>query len=156
MAAGCSATTEASAIAPKAPSTMKSPCAVLVSRITPNISDWPSAKRQYRPPSSSPWIKVSITSSAGLSFSDAEVRAADLLARELVGAAFERHATFLETVDPLRYLLRRRHVLLDDDHRHAAGDDRRQRRIDLADDDGREPERQLVAQQQGRVAHQCA
>ena len=56
------AETDAPAIAAKAPSTMKSPCAVLVSRITPNISDWPSANRQYKPPSRMPWSKVSMTS----------------------------------------------------------------------------------------------
>ena len=33
---------------------MKSPCAVLVRRITPKISDWLMANRAYSPPSSTP------------------------------------------------------------------------------------------------------
>src|SRR5438445_11471394 len=101
ITSGCHGSTPAMAIAEKAPNTTKSPCATLVKRITPNISDRPSANSAYRLPSSTPWSRFSI-----MPCLVSEVGGADLLARQRVAVAGQCDAPFLEAVQALRHALR--------------------------------------------------
>jgi hypothetical protein len=80
----------------------------------------------------------------------------DLVAIELGGAASQRQAALLETVDAIGHLERLHDVLLDQDDAGAIGLDLRQRRVDVADDDGGEAQADLVAQQHARVGHERA
>ena len=113
-------------------STMKSPCAVLVSRITPNISDWPSANSAYRPPSSRPWTTMS-TATRIAPRSDAEVRLRDLLAGQRRPSAFAaRRALPGSSRRAATRAARSRRPARRSTTRHAFGADRRQRVVDLA------------------------
>ena len=71
-------------------------------------------------------------------------------------AAGKRHAALLEAIDAVRHVQRLHDVLLDDDDGRALALMRRQRCVDVADDDGRQAERDFVAEQQARVGHQRA
>src|SRR3990167_8514276 len=132
---------------------MKSPCARLTSRITPQMSASPMANIAYRPPSSTPCSTVSSHSSSTL---DPEVGARDRLAREPARCAGESDAAVLEAHHPVRDAERDADVLLDYDQRQAFAHQPRQSVVDRLHDARREAERYLVAQQQARIAHQRA
>ena len=85
-----------------------------------------------------------------------EVRLRNLLARERARGTRQRHAALLQTVQPARHHLRHADVLLDDDRRQPTRAHARQDVVDLLHHDGRQAERDLVADQQARVAHQGA
>ena len=70
--------------------------------------------------------------------------------------AVERDAALLEAIEARGRVERAVDVLLDDDERRALAADGAEPRIDVADDDRRQAERQLVAQQEARVRHQRA
>ena len=80
--------------------------------------------------------------------SDPEIGGVDRVARQLGRPAGQRHAALLEAVDAVGDRQRLHDVLLDEDDAGALRLDRRQRRVDVADDDRREAEADLVAEEQ--------
>src|SRR5688572_17541211 len=110
-----------------------------------------------------PWMTTSRTvvmGSASLSSprmsSLPEIGGVDLVPRQAIGRALQRHPAFAEAVHPVRYLHRLDDVLLHHHDRGALRLDRGKSGIDVADDHRRQAERYLVAKQQFRVRHQRA
>ena len=85
-----------------------------------------------------------------------EIGRVDGFAGQLGGAAGERHPALLEAIDAVGDRHRLDDVLLDDDQAGAVGLDRRQGGVDVANDDRREAETELVAEEQPRAGHQRA
>src|SRR5262249_43339365 len=104
---------------------------------------------------STPWITM-LTHSIAVTFarlsrslcsrSRPEVGRRDRRARQRRGGTGERDAALLQAIDVVCRRERLHDVLLDDDERTSFGDDRRQARIDLAHENGRKTEADLVAE----------
>src|SRR5256885_13883813 len=168
-----------------APISASDPCARLMIRITPNISDNPVARSAYTPPSRTPCTialnqliaalrpgvpgrqrrRPHRQSRYGLkaasqatprSSAQTEVRLGHALACQLRGSTFEHDAPLEHAGDARRDPERAAEVLLDEDDRRAAVDQDLQRAVDALDRDGREPERDLVEQKHARIRHQRA
>ena len=73
-----------------------------------------------------------------------------------VGRPAEAHPPFLKTIGAIGDRHGVDEILLDQDHAGAARLDVGKRGIDVADDDRREAEAELVAEQDARVRHQAA
>src|SRR5271167_253396 len=75
---------------------------------------------------------------------------------QLLRAAAEAHPAFLKTIGPIRDRHGMDEILLDQNYACAPLFDVCERRIDVADDDRREAETELVAEQNARVRHQAS
>src|SRR3954454_23280204 len=139
------------AMAQNASSTRRSPWAMLTMRMTPNINAMPSAYSAYSPPNSKPCRMASSKGMMSSEEGDGECGAV-----ECFGWPRQGDAALQQAIQASRAALRERHVLLHEHQGGAFGGDGRQRGVDLANDSGRQPQRQLVAQEQPRVAQQCA
>lgn len=78
----------------------------------------------------------------------------DGLAREFIRRARQRHAAFHHAVNAVGDLHRLADVLFHNDERGARFLDFRHRLVDVADHDRRETERNFIAQEHTRIAHQ--
>src|SRR5580704_19698569 len=70
--------------------------------------------------------------------------------------AGQRHPALLQTIKAVAMPQCARHVLLDDHDAGAVGADQRNSPVDLLDDDWRQTEADLIAQQDRRIRHQRA
>src|SRR5262245_21911720 len=137
--------------------TARSPWARFTMRMTPNTSESPVAKSAYRPPSKRPCTPA-LTQSTSLPRRycaiDAEVRPLHLLVAELIGPALEYRPALQQALHAVCHRHRLAHVLLDDQGRGAGFDDPGQDLVDPAYHHRRQPQGQLVDQQQPGVGEQ--
>ena len=77
-------------------------------------------------------------------------------ARQLRGPALERHGALAQAVHALGQRQDLAHVLVHHERRGALAGDRAQDAVEALDHEGREPERDLVHQQEARVGHEPA
>ena len=136
-----------------AASTIRSPWARLTSRMMPKISDSPVANRANRARRAGCLAAACRPSRASVTVRNRRRGSASRV-RSLRPAG-QRHPSLLETIDAIGDRHRLDDVLLDQDHAGALRLDVRQRGVDVADDDGREAEAELVAQEDTRVGHQA-
>src|SRR5580700_5318912 len=106
------------------------------------------------PPSRLPWMRMLSHSIAAAS--KTEIRCRDRGAIEIPGRRAERQAALLKTIEAYRSVERAIDVLLDQHNGDAFGGDGAEALIDVADDDRRQAQRELIAQQEPRVGHQGA
>src|SRR5438093_2191212 len=147
MSSVCTATT-----ATNAARMLKSPWARLTSRMTPKISDSPVANSAYRPPRRTPCTAASTQTMT----SGSEVRGGDLLAREMRGLTLQGHRALAKAIDVLGDGQHLADVLLDHDQLGPLGLHGGQYLVERLDDDRRQPERDLVHEQQTRIGHEAA
>ena len=120
---------------------MNSPCAMLMMRMTPNMSDRPVAKRAYSPPTNAPWMIVLIQYTI---FSHAEIRELDLLSRKLVRASFQCYAAFLHAVNTIRGLQGSVDILFYDQDCRPLSPDPRHGCVNVANDNRCKSKTELV------------
>src|SRR5262245_2973983 len=126
---------------------MRSSCAILTSRITPKIKARPAANMASTPAVSTPWMIMLPHSISLILSSRPEICRRDRLARQRCGRACKCDATFLQAIDAVCRLERLHNVLFDDHERAAFGKDGWQPRVEVAHNDRREPEADLIAQE---------
>src|SRR5690242_11027922 len=98
--------------------TARSPCARLITFITPNISERPHANSAYRPPVSRPWM-MALTQAMIAPIGGTEVGRLDLLPGDFSGRALERGVPLKQALQVRRDAQRLAHVLLDKQHGDA-------------------------------------